>query len=114
MCAFKPDPPLIVTTTNVNDFVKVAWAAPITNGWPISEYKIYIREHSSSQFTQETLECDGTDATIISQRWCLIHLDTLKSAPYNLVKDEGVYAKIISINVYGESALSSAGNGALI
>lgn len=44
----------------------------------------------------------------------MIHLDTLKAAPYNLVKDEGVYAKIISINFYGESILSQAGNGALI
>jgi hypothetical protein len=43
LCAFKPDPPSIVTTTNVNDEVMVAWAAPVTNGWPITEYKIYIQ-----------------------------------------------------------------------
>jgi len=42
LCAFKPDPPLIVTTTNTNDQVAVAWAAPIPNGSPITEYKVYI------------------------------------------------------------------------
>lgn len=30
------------------------------------------------------------------------------------MKDEAVYAKIISINFYGESVISEAGNGALI
>jgi hypothetical protein len=45
---------------------------------------------------------------------CYLSLDTLKAAPYNLVKDEGVYAKIISVNAYGESVQSAAGNGALI
>jgi hypothetical protein len=52
LCAFKPDPPLIVTTTNTANQVAVAWAAPITNGSPITEYQIFIKEHGSSTFTQ--------------------------------------------------------------
>lgn len=41
-------------------------------------------------------------------------METLKNTPYNLVKDESVYAKLVSVNVYGESVKSTAGNGALI
>lgn len=51
---------------------------------------------------------------MIDNRVCYISLDTLKATPYNLIKDEGVYAKIISVNVYGESVESAAGSGALI
>lgn len=43
LCAFKPDPPLLVTTANNNDLVTVSWDDPIANGYVIHEYKIYIR-----------------------------------------------------------------------
>jgi hypothetical protein len=32
LCAFKPDPPLFITTANNNDLVTVAWDDPIANG----------------------------------------------------------------------------------
>jgi hypothetical protein len=44
LCAFKPDPPLVITTTNNNDLITVAWDDSIANGYPIHEYKIYILE----------------------------------------------------------------------
>jgi len=39
---------------------------------------------------------------------------TLKASPFSLIKDDSVYAEIISVNVYGESVHSAAGNGAVI
>lgn len=45
----------------------------------------------------------GTDSTVISNNACYISLATLRSAPFNLQKDESVYAKVKSINTYGES-----------
>ena len=50
----------------------------------------------------------------MSSQTCSISLATLKASPFLLIKDESVYAKIISVNVYGESVHSSAGNGAVI
>lgn len=38
----------------------------------------------------------------------------MRAAPYNLVKDDSVFVKLVSINVYGESVQSSADNGAVI
>lgn len=44
-----------------------------------------------------------------------MNLTTLKASPYYLVKDDGVYVKIISVNDFGDSAAySDAGFGALI
>jgi hypothetical protein len=104
LAAFIPDPPLIVTTTNSGDQVLVKWASPNMNGSPVTSYRIFIREHNSQTYTEESVECDGTSATVVSARECYINLATLQAAPYNLVKDENVFAKISSVNVYGESA----------
>jgi hypothetical protein len=116
LCAFKPDPPLVITTTNNNDLVTVAWNDPIANGSPITEYKIFIRESDEATFTEELtpVECDGQDSDVIDNRVCTISLDTLKAAPFDLVKDDSVWVKIISQNFYGESVLSEAGNNAVI
>jgi len=47
LCAFKPEPPPIVLTTNSGDKVIVSWATPNSNGSPVTSYKILIREHNS-------------------------------------------------------------------
>jgi hypothetical protein len=114
LCAFIADPPLTVTTANVNELVSISWSEPISNGSPITAYRIYIQEHGSTTFTEESVECVGTDSTVISSRTCSISLATLKASPYLLVKGDSVVAKIVSINVYGESNQSSEGSGAVI
>ena len=38
----------------------------------------------------------------------------LRAAPFSLDKDDSVVAQIVSTNVYGDSAASSAGSGAVI
>jgi hypothetical protein len=42
LCAFIPEPPGIVTTANENNYVIVEWSDPVTNGYVIHEYKIFI------------------------------------------------------------------------
>jgi hypothetical protein len=64
-------------------------------------------------YTQSS-ECDGTQLTVMSSRTCSVFLTTLRASPYSLVKDDGVYVKIISVNLYGDSIYSDAGSGALI
>lgn len=49
-CAFKPEPPLVVTTTNSNDLVKLEWSAPETNGGVITLYKIYIHNVAADSY----------------------------------------------------------------
>lgn len=90
----------------------IDWVEPVTNGWPITSYQIYIREGSSTVFTQESVECDGTSADVIANSVCSVSLFNLIIAPYNLVKGESIYAKIVATNFYGDSPFSLAGNGA--
>jgi hypothetical protein len=44
LCAFKPDPPTLISTSNEADRVKVEWNEAIANGSPITEFRVYIQE----------------------------------------------------------------------
>jgi hypothetical protein len=44
LCAYVPDPPTTVSTTNLGDKVAITWSSTITNGSPITAFKIYIRQ----------------------------------------------------------------------
>ena len=109
-----PDPPLVITTANTNDLVTVSWGDPIANGYVVHAYRFYVLEHDGVTYTEETADCDGTDADIVTNRVCTIALLTLRSAPYNLEQGESVQVKIVSVNTYGESAISEPGSGAVI
>lgn len=54
--------------------VVIDWNDPITNGSPITAYRIYIQETNSGDFFQENFECDGTDDDVISARTCQVSL----------------------------------------
>jgi hypothetical protein len=114
LCAFIADPPVIVLTVNGYDSVLILWSEPITNGSPITAYRIYIRESDLTTFTEETVDCDGTDSEVVSGKTCSVNLSTLVSSPYSLVENDSVVVKIISVNVYGESDQSSQGSGAVV
>ena len=113
LCAFVPDSPTTITTANVNDKVSVSWNEPVTNGSPITAYKIFIRRKDLT-FNQESVECVGTNAALIADRTCSVALATLKASPYSLVKGDSVVAQIFSVNVYGDSVQVVSGDGALI
>ena len=113
LCAFVPDSPTTITTANVNDKVSVSWNEPVTNGSPITAYKIIIKQKDQT-YTQESIECVPINPALIASRLCSIALTTLKASPYNLIKGDSVVAQIISVNVYGESVQVVTGNGAVI
>lgn len=45
---------------------------------------------------------------------CTIPVLTLISSPYSLPWGSSVYAKVIALNIYGDSSQSDEGNGAVI
>ena len=104
LCAFKPEPPTSVTTSNSNELVTVTWTSPVTNGSPITRFRVFIQEKNSGVYTEEAVNCLSTSAAVIANNQCTISLETLKAAPYSLVKGDSVNAKVVSVNVYGESA----------
>lgn len=58
--------------------------------------------------------CDGRWASVVSETSCTVPLLILQAAPYNWVRGDSIFAKISASNVWGESALSNSGNGAIV
>lgn len=77
------DPP---TVTNSGTNVRIEWIAPNNNGAAITQYKIEILQNSldgTSYYTQLTY-CDGSTASIVTNRYCEIPTATLRALPFNL------------------------------
>ena len=45
---------------------------------------------------------------------CTVSISVLQAAPYNLGGGASIYAKVLAVNFVGSSALSLAGNGAVL
>jgi hypothetical protein len=98
LCASVPAIPTAPITTIDANMAVITWSTPATNGSPILGYKVYIRHHDLVTYTLESVECDGTDATIISDTTCQIQLSTLIISPFSLELNDSIYAKIIAYN----------------
>ncbi len=59
-------------------------------------------------FSEDAVNCDGTDPLIVLSRSCQIPMNSLRLAPYNLDYPDIVIAKVRSRNLIGWSELSDA------
>jgi hypothetical protein len=103
-------------TTEISDRwnVIISWTAPYNGGTPITSYTIQIRTTDATVFSIDSIDCDGTDATIISETECTVTVAILRAAPYSLAWGSSVYARIVAHNYLGYSITSLGGNGAVI
>jgi hypothetical protein len=99
-----------LTTWNPDDVI-ITWNAPDDGGSPIIGYTVSIRESDDATFTVDSVNCDMLSSTLTT---CTIPVTTLKAVPYSLAWGADVYAKVIAINLYGDSIVSLEGNGAMI
>ena len=77
-------------------------------------YQIYLNTHGSDTYLAAPQSCDGTDLVTISDLYCWVALSDLIVAPFSLVLDEEIYAKIEATNFYGASDFSDPGNNGQI
>jgi hypothetical protein len=62
----------------------VTFTAPTENGAEITSYTILVVTSDGLTFVEDSTNCDGSDATILSNLSCTIPLETLKDSPYDL------------------------------
>lgn len=77
-------------------------------------YRITIRQSDFLTFTEELTNCDGSQNAVFTNTACSIPIDVLTAAPFSLTRGLSVWAKIVAINMYGDSEESDQGNGAKI
>jgi len=93
--------------------VIITWDAP-DQGWSdITRYRIIIKQ-SNGTYTEQLDNCNGIWASVVRDRICTVPLLVLQADPYNWILGDSIYAKVSASNVWGESAMSTAGNGATI
>jgi hypothetical protein len=80
----------------------------------IHAYRFYFRQKDGVTYTEENVECIGTDVQVVTARQCSMQLATLKTAPFALTQGDSVWVRIVAINSYGESPQSEPGNNAVI
>ena len=54
-------------------------------------------------FTEDTVNCDGSDSTIMTNLACEVPISTLKTTPYSIEWGLSIWAKVTAVNLYGES-----------
>lgn len=114
LAAQMPERPLAPNTTINGPLVDIDWHAPFDNGSPIIGYTILIRKSDNVTYETEVTSCDGSNPTIVSNTICQVPISTLKSAAFDLPWGAEIWCKVIAINLYGQSLVSDAGNGAII
>lgn len=106
-------PTSVVTVVDQSDLV-VSWQPSYNGGSPILAYQIVLQTSDGVTYAEDTTNCDGADATVISDKSCKVPIASLIAAPYSLPYGSSVYAKVKAINVVGSSEYSTVGNGAVI
>lgn len=74
----------IISTSLIGTNVRISFTAPNNNGKPIDKYQILILQSDGLTYTEDTTDCDGSNAVIISNLYCDIPMQTLRNAPYLL------------------------------
>lgn len=97
----------------VNDLVYVRWAAPEDMGSAITGYQVWIQEQDGT-FSQDLVDCDGSNSVIMAQTECAIPVQKMKDAPFSHPWGASIQSYIVAFNAYGMSAPSERGNGAVI
>jgi hypothetical protein len=101
-----------VTLSYPNMVIDWSSVIPDNHGASINEYTIQIYNPTTSSYSTDSTDCDGTNAAIISAAKCSIPISTLRSSygyDYGVVLQARVRAH--NTNGYGGySTLNSAGD----
>ena len=92
-----------VQTFNEDDEVRISWEEPAYNGGkPITSYTVKILQSDGSTYSTDS-SCDGSDATILSNKQCQIPMINLLGGSFNLNLDDLIVVIVTAENVIGSS-----------
>jgi hypothetical protein len=83
VAAQPPAAPGAPTSTLETSYIKIAWVAPFANHAAIDAYRITIID-SNGDYIEVTSVCDGADAVVVANRYCLVPMTALWVAPFSL------------------------------
>jgi hypothetical protein len=86
--------------------VKISWTAPADGSSTITSYSIEIKVKGTSTYTADTTDCNGANALVMSNRYCVIPMSTLTSVTYGYIFDDLVVVRAKAVNAKGSGSYS--------
>ena len=91
------------STTNTGTNVVVTWTAPSSDeGSKIVAYRIMFLQ-SNGVYSPDVVDCDGTNATVISNLQCTVPMISFISPPYSLAEGILIVVTVEGLNAVGYS-----------
>ena len=97
-----PEAPVAPTTAQAALDVAIAWVPPDANGLAIDAYEVLVLESDGATWTAAA-GCDGSEPGIVAAARCDVPMATLRAAPFALVLNDPVIAKVRAHNLLGWS-----------
>lgn len=94
--------------------MQIDWSIPYDGSTQITGYIVSIIHNDGLTYSEETANCNGLDAAVVLNHQCAVLISDLREAPFHHVWGASISAKVIAINIIGNSAVSDPGNGAII
>ena len=85
----------------------ITWNEPNNRNSAINKYFIEIRNKLTTLWPEEQTYCDGTNAEVVTNRYCSIPMTVLSSSPYSLSRGDLVVVRITAHNANGWGTVSS-------
>ena len=85
--------------TDPTTSVQITWPMPDAHSAAITKYDIYFQK-SNGDFVLELTACDGSDATIVSDRKCVVPMSTIRDLTL-LPRDSLIRVKVRAYNARG-------------
>jgi hypothetical protein len=89
-------------------YVKITWTAPTINSVAIDAYRVTIETSTPGTFIESTTLCDGSLASVVLSRTCLVPMTDLRIGSFLLTRGTEVRAKVEAHNPRGWSSISPA------
>jgi hypothetical protein len=86
--------------------IRVNWNLPASNGDAITAYQVKILTSDGTTYAEDTTNCDGSDLTISTNRYCEIPMSVLRAAPLSLPYGTVVKAIVKATNSIGDRLFS--------
>ena len=94
--------------------MQITWTVTDDGSAQIVGYLIKIRQYDGVTFTEDSVNCDGTNNAVILAQTCFVPISRLRANPYNIEWGGSIYVKVTAYNLIGASPESLEGNGAVI
>ena len=91
--------PTVQLAVSPTTSVQISWDLPNEHSATITKYDIYF-EKSNGDFAMELTACDGTDATIVSERKCTVPMNIIRDLTL-LPRDSLIRVKVRAYNARG-------------